>query len=119
MAPAGRGSPVGRIRHSGHGAQYASPPLSETMRERGVRPPTGSASSPWGSAAMGSPMGIAKPECVHARVYASREEAALGLFERMEVAYSRARIHSAPGYLSPDESERANWPKEESRPQAA
>ena len=63
--------------------------------------------------------GIVKAECVHARTYATREEAALDLFEYIEVVYNRARTHSALGYLSPAEFEEANWPKENSRSKAA
>ena len=63
--------------------------------------------------------GIVKSECVHARTYATREEAALDLFECIEIIYNRARTHSALGYLSPAEFEEVNWPKEEGRPKAA
>ena len=68
---------------------------------------------------MESLMGIVKPECAHARAYATREEAALDLFEHIEVIYNRARIHSALGHLSPAEFEEANWPKENSCSKAA
>lgn len=101
------------------GQQYVSLLLSKTMRENGIRPSMGSVSSPWDNAAMESLMGIVKSECVHARTYATREEAALDLFEYIEVVYNRARIHSALGYLSPAEFEEANWPKENSRSKAA
>lgn len=67
----------------------------------------------------GVAMGIVKSEYVHARTYATREEAALDLFERIEVACNRARTHSALGYLSPAEFEGADWPAEEGRPKAA
>ena len=53
------------------------------------------------------------------RTYATREEAALDLFEYIEVVYNRARMHSVLGYLSPAEFEGANWPAEEGRPKAA
>ena len=82
--------------------------LSKTMRKNGIRPSMGSISSPWDNTAMESLMGIVKSECVHARTYATREEAALDLFEYIEVIYNRARIHSALGYLSPAEFEEAN-----------
>lgn len=68
---------------------------------------------------MESLIGIVKSECVHARTYATREEAALNLFECIEVIYNRARTHSALSYLSPTEFEEANWPKENSRSKAA
>lgn len=49
----------------------------------------GSISSPWDNAAMESLMGIVRAECVHALTYATREEAALDLFEYIEVVYNR------------------------------
>ena len=107
------------VHRSDHGSRYVSPPLSKTVRERGIRPSTGSISSPWDNAAMESPMGIVKSECVHAQAYAAREEAALDLFEYIEVVYNRARMHSALGYLGPAELEEANWPKENSQSKAA
>lgn len=61
-------------------------------------------------------MGIVKSEYVHARTYATRKEAALDLFGCIEVVYSRVRMHSLLGYLSPAKFEEAIWPKEESHP---
>ena len=119
MALARRNPPDGCVHHSDHGSQYVSLLLSKTMRERGIRPSMGSISSPWDNAAMESLMGIVKSECVHAQTYATREEAALDLFERIVVVYNRARIHSALGYLSPAEFEGADLPAEEGRPKAA
>lgn len=119
MAPARRNNPKGCMHHSGHGAQYASLPPSKTVRERGARPSMGSISSPWGNAAMESLMGIVKSECVHARACATREEAALDIFEYIEAVCNRARTHSAPGYMSPAESEEANWPDAKGCPKAA
>ena len=119
MALARRNPPDGCVHHSDHGSRCVSLLLSETMRERGIRPSMGSIPSPWDNAAMESLMGIVKTECVHAQTYATREEAALDLFEYIEVVYNRARIHSALGYLSPAEFEGANWPAEEGRPKAA
>lgn len=118
IALARRNNPRGCVHHSDHGSQYVSLLLSKTMREHDVRPSMGPISSPWGNAAMESLMGIVKSECVHARTYATREEAALDLFEYIEVVYNRARIHSALGYLSPAEFEEDNWPKENSRSKA-
>lgn len=103
MALARRNNPKGCVHHSDHEAQYVSLLLSKTMREHEIRPSMGSISSPWDNAAMESLMGIVKSECVHARVYATRDEAALDIFERIEVVHNRARIHSALGYMSPVE----------------
>lgn len=94
-------------------------PPSKAMRERGVRPSMGSISSPWDDAAMESPMGVAKSGCACARVCAARDEAALDIFEHIEVACNQARIHSALGYMGPAEFEEADWPKDEGLPKAA
>ena len=119
MALARRNPPEGCVHHSDHGSQYVLLLLSKTMRENGIRPSIGSISSPWDDAAMESLMGIVRSECVHARTYATREEAALDLLERIEAVYNRTRIHSVLGYLGPAEFEEANWPKENSRSKAA
>lgn len=119
MALVRRNPPEGCVHHSDHGSQYVSLLQSKIMRENSIRPSMGLISSPWDNAAMESLMGIVKSECVHACTYATREEAALNLFEYIEVIYNRARTHSALSYLSPAEFEEANWPKENSRSKAA
>ena len=119
MAIARRRPPEGCIHHSDHGSQYASLLLGKTMREAGIEPSMGSISSPWDNAAMESLMGVIKAECVHARTFESRDQAALEIFEYIECFYNRVRTHSALGYLSPEEFERANWPEEDRHPMAA
>lgn len=79
--------------------------LGKTMREAGIGPSMGSASSPWDNAATESLMGLIKSECVHARTFETREQAALEIFEYIECSYNRVRIHSALGHLSPEEFE--------------
>ena len=102
MAIARRRPPGGRVRHSDHGSRYVSLLLGKTMREAGIGPSMGSIASPWDDAAMESPMGLIKAECVHARTFETRERAALEIFDYIEAFYNRARIHSAPGNLSPE-----------------
>lgn len=53
---------------------------------------------------------------VDARAYATRDEAALGIFEHIEIVCNRARVHSALGYMGPAEFEEANWSDDEGRP---
>ena len=79
----------------------------------------GSISSPRDNAAMESLMGVVKAECVHARAFESRERAALEIFECIECSYNRARRHSAPGCLSPEEFELADRPEDDRRLKAA
>ena len=118
-AIARRRPPEGRIHHGDHGPQCASLLLGETMRGAGIEPSMGPVSSPWDNAAMGSLMGVIKAECVHARTFESRERAALEILECIGCFYNRIRTHSALGYLSPEEFERANWPEEDRHPMAA
>lgn len=117
MAIARRRPDEGCIHHSDHGAQYVSVLLGKTMRDNGISPSMGSISSPWDNAVTESLMGVIKSECVHARTFDSREQAALELFDYMERFYNRLRIHSALGWLSPAEFEAKH--KEESRSHAA
>ena len=108
MAIARRRPPAGCTRHSDHGSQHVSLRLGRTMRDNGIRPSMGAISSPWDDAAMESPMGLVKAECVHARAFESREQAALEIFEYIECLYDRVRTRSALGYLSPEEFEARN-----------
>lgn len=117
MAIARRGPERGCLHHSDHGSQYASLLIGKTMEENGIVPSMGSVSSPWDNAVTESLMGVIKAECVHARTFSGREEAALEIFEYIECFYNRIRIHSALGWLSPEEFERKQM--EESRPKAA
>ncbi len=105
MAIARRRPPAGCVHHSDHGSQYVSLQLGRTMRDAGIEPSMGSISSPWDNAAMESLMGLIKAECVHARTFESRDQAALEIFEYIECFYNRTRIHSALGDLSPEEFE--------------
>ena len=108
MAIARRRPPAGCIHHSDHGSRCVSLRLGRTMRENGIRPSMGAISSPWDNAAMESLMGPVRAECVHARTFESREQAALEIFEYIECLYDRVRTHSALGYLSPEEFEARN-----------
>lgn len=108
MAIARRRPKRGCVHHSDHGSQYVSLLLGKTMREAGIEPSMGSISSPWDNAAMESLMGLIKAECVHARTFETREQAALEVFEYIGCFYNRVRIHSALGNLSPAEFEARN-----------
>lgn len=119
MAIARRRPPEGCVHHSDHGSQYASLLHGKTMREAGIESSMGSISSPWDNAAMESLMGVIKAECVHARTFESRDQAALEIFEHIECFCNRVRTHSALGYLSAEEFERANWPEEDRHPMTA
>jgi transposase InsO family protein len=48
-----------------------------------------------------------KVELVHQRRWATRDEARRDLFAYIEGYYNRQRIHSALGYLTPEQAERS------------
>ena len=108
MAIARRRPPAGRMHHSDHGSRYVSLRLGRTMGENGIGPSMGAISPPRGNAAMESLMGPARAECVHARTFESREQAALEIFEYIECLHDRVRTHSALGHLGPEGFEARN-----------
>lgn len=75
------------------------------MRKHGIVPSMGAISSPWDNAVTESLMSTIKSECVNARVFASRHEAAMELFEYIKCFYNRVHLHTALGNMSPEEFE--------------
>ena len=55
----------------------------------------------WDNAPVESFFGKLKTEWVHAKKYASRQEAEADIFKYIELFYNRKRKHAALGYLSP------------------
>jgi transposase InsO family protein len=51
-----------------------------------------------------------KKELVHHEDYQTRAEARQSIFEYIEVFYNQERLHSALGYVSPNDYERQNEP---------
>ncbi len=61
----------------------------------------------WDNAPMESFFASLKKELAHDAEFATRAEARAAVFEYIEVFYNRVRRHSALGYRSPEEFERA------------
>jgi transposase InsO family protein len=59
----------------------------------------------WDNAVIESFWASLKTELVHLQEYATRAEARRSIFEYVEVFYNRQRLHSALGYLSPEQFE--------------
>ena len=55
---------------------------------------------------MESCFGTIKTELVHQVCYKTRDEARHGLFAYIEGYYNRQRLHSALGYITPEQAER-------------
>jgi hypothetical protein len=60
----------------------------------------------WDNAPMESCFGTIKTELVHHACYPTREAARHDLFAYIEGYYNRQRLHSALGYITPEQAER-------------
>ena len=60
----------------------------------------------WDNAPMESCFGTIKTELVHHACYPSRDAARHDLFVYIEGYYNRQRLHSALGYITPEQAER-------------
>lgn len=107
MAVARRLPGEGLLAHSDRGSQYASEHYRRILAGHGITCSMSRRANCWDNAPMESFFATLKKELVHDEDYATREEARASIFEFIEVFYNRARRHSALGYKSPIEYERA------------
>lgn len=92
------------IFHSDRGIQYAcndfkrileaNPLVCRSMSRKG---------DCWDNAVAESFFKTLKAECIYQNKFRDREQAALVVFEYLEIWYNRKRLHSALGYMSPEE----------------
>ena len=103
------GRPAPQLYHSDRGSQYASENYRQLLEERGITCSMSRKGNCWDNACVESFFSSLKMELVYERdvVFATRSEAKSALFEYIEVFYNRRRRHSALGYVSPAEFERA------------
>ena len=103
------GRPAPQLYHSDRGSQYASEDYRRLLEERGITCSMSRKGNCWDNAVAESFFSSLKMELVYERddVFATRAEAKSALFEYIEVFYNRRRRHSALGYVSPAEYERA------------
>ena len=110
-AVSGRLPDAGLVAHSDRGSQYASEHYQRPLAGRGITRSMSRRANCWDDAPMESFFATLKKELVHDEDYATREEARASIFEFIEVFDSnRVRRHSALGYRSPVEYERAGQP---------
>ncbi|WP_390835500.1 IS3 family transposase [Tautonia plasticadhaerens] len=107
MALAGRRPPAGLVAHSGRGSQYVSEHYRRALAERGAICSMSRRANCWDNAPMESFFASLKKELTRGEVFATRDQARAELFEYIEVFYNRTRRHSALGYKSPVDYERA------------
>jgi putative transposase len=98
--------PTGHLlHHSDRGSQYASHDYQRLLSKRGITVSMSRTANCYDNAMKESFFATLKSECA-AKPFPSRAAARLAIFEFIEVWYNRQRLHSALGYLSPDQFER-------------
>lgn len=101
MALEARGPTSDLLHHSDRGSQYASREYRRLLEAVGCTCSMSRKGNCWDNAPVESFFATLKGELVHGRLFQTRVEARLELFEFIEVWYNRERLHSSLGYLSP------------------
>jgi putative transposase len=105
MARSRRGTSPKMV-HSDRGVQYASDAFREELKKyKKCKQSMSRKGNCWDNAPAESFFGALKSELIHQRVYETRKEAEMSVFEFIEIFYNNQRLHSALGYLSPNEFE--------------
>ena len=95
----------GLLHHSDRGSQYASASYQALMAQRRMQVSMSRTGNCYDNAVTESFFASLKVERVHHQHYASPNEAKRDIFLYIEGFYNRFRLHSALGYLSPDQFE--------------
>ena len=105
QAIAFRSPKAGLIVHSDRGSQYASGAFRKRLSDCGFRPSMSGKGNCYDNAPMESFFKSYKTEEVYHQNYATHEEATRGAADYIDGFYNAKRLHSALGYLSPNEYE--------------
>jgi putative transposase len=98
--------PPGLIHHSDRGSQYAAADYRKVLNATGMIQSMSRKGNCWDNAPMESCFGTIKTELVHQACYPTRKAARHDLFVYIEGYYNRQRLHSALGYITPEQAER-------------
>jgi transposase InsO family protein len=93
------------IHHSDRGSQYAASECRDILQAAAITQSMSRKGNCWDNAPMESFFGTLKTELVHHREYPNRDTAGRELFAYIDGYYNRARIHSAIGYITPQQAE--------------
>jgi len=104
MALARRQPEVGLLHHSDQGSQYASDAYRALLAAQHITVSMSGVGNCYDNAMKESFFATLKTECA-SQPFASRAQARTAIFEYIEVFYNRQRLHSALGYLSPEQFE--------------
>jgi putative transposase len=105
MAIQRRRPAAGLIHHSDRGSQYAAGDYGKILQAVAILQSMSRKANCWDNAPMESFFGTLKTELVHDGEYPDRDAARRDLFAYIEGHYNRRRIHSAIGYITPEQAE--------------
>jgi transposase InsO family protein len=95
----------GLVHHSDRGSQYASLEYVGLLESHGMLPSMSRPANPYDNASCESFMRTLKREEINANTYRDLEDLRAHIEEFIERYYNRIRLHSALGYLPPEEFE--------------
>jgi len=110
-AIAERQPPPGLVHHSDRGVQYASGDYIRILEKHQIIPSMSRPANPYDNASCESFFKTLKREEVYANDYRDLEHLRANIEEFIERYYNPCRLHSALGYRSPEEFERAAVPQ--------
>ena len=96
----------GLIFHSDRGSQYAAADYRTLLSVAGITASMSRRANCWDNAVAESFFSTLKTEFVHNEIFLTKDSAATGIAEWLEVFYNRKRRHSSIGYVSPADYER-------------
>lgn len=91
------------VAHSDRGSQYASKAFTDELEEHDTLQSMSRKGNCWDNAVAESFFGILKSELIYRENFETRIQATMAIFDYIEVFYNKTRLHSALGYLSPEE----------------
>ncbi|MFD4144115.1 IS3 family transposase [Streptomyces sp. NPDC058572] len=97
------------VHHADHGCRYTSIKLTTRLLRAGVEASMGSVGDSYDNALAENLWMLIKAECVRGRIFATRAEANLALFEYIDGFYNGRRIQKRLGHLSPVEFEEKHY----------
>jgi transposase InsO family protein len=106
-AVADRNPPPGVVHHSDRGVQYASGPYVDLLRKHGMIPSMSRPANPYDNASCESFIKTLKREEINANQYRDLDHLRANIAEFIDDYYNRVRLHSALGYLPPEEFEQS------------